>query len=370
MFPIAAFLIGVGTVTAISAALAILMAVADATIANYGQVKVSINEGTKELQVEGGRSLLSTLASEGIFIPSACGGRGSCGLCKLAVKSGAGEYAPTELPWITDSDRAAGIHLSCQVKVKRNMEILVPEELFSIREYKTRVVSIRDLTYDIKELTLSLQDSQELEFRAGKYIQFVVPAYELTPEPVYRAYSIASPPSQKKAIELEVRLVPNGICTTYVFQRLSEGDEVTVNGPYGDFFLRDSDREIIFVAGGSGMAPIKAMLLDMVDRGIRRKATYFFGARSARDLFLMEEMRALEGRLPGFRFVPALSNPAPEDRWQGETGLITEVLNRYFERLDRHEAYLCGSPGMIDASIRVLRSKGLPEELIFYDKFA
>jgi Na+-transporting NADH:ubiquinone oxidoreductase subunit F len=370
MFPIAAFLIGVGTVTAISAALAILMAVADATIANYGQAKVSINEGAKELQVEGGRSLLSTLASEGIFIPSACGGRGSCGLCKLAVKSGAGEYAPTELPWITDSDRAAGIHLSCQVKVKRNMEILVPEELFSIREYKTRVVSIRDLTYDIKELTLSLQDSQKLEFRAGKYIQFVVPAYELTPEPVYRAYSIASPPSQKKAIELEVRLVPNGICTTYVFQRLSEGDEVTVNGPYGDFFLRDSDREIIFVAGGSGMAPIKAMLLDMVDRGIRRKATYFFGARSARDLFLMEEMRALEGRLPGFRFVPALSNPAPEDRWQGETGLITEVLNRHFERLDRHEAYLCGSPGMIDASIRVLRSKGLPEELIFYDKFA
>jgi Na+-transporting NADH:ubiquinone oxidoreductase subunit F len=370
MFPIGAFLIGVGTATAIAAVLAILMAVADATIGNYGQVKVSINGGAKELEVEGGRSLLSTLGAEGIFIPSACGGRGSCGLCKLAVKSGAGEYAPTELPWITDADRAAGIHLSCQVKVKRDMGILVPEELFSIREYKTRVVSIRDLTYDIKELTLSLEDGQELDFRAGKYIQFVVPTYELTSEPVYRAYSIASPPSEKNTIELEVRLVPNGICTTYVFQHLAVGDEVTVNGPYGDFFLRDSDRDIIFVAGGSGMAPIKAMLLDMVERGIRRRAIYFFGARSARDLFLVEEMRELEGRLPDFRFVPALSNPAPEDRWQGETGLITEVLNRHFQRLDHHEAYLCGSPGMIDASIKVLRSKGLPEELIFYDKFA
>jgi Na+-transporting NADH:ubiquinone oxidoreductase subunit F len=346
------------------------MAVADATIGNYGRVKVSINGGAKELEVEGGRSLLSTLGSEGIFIPSACGGRGSCGLCKLAVKSGAGEYAPTELPWITEADRAAGIRLSCQVKVKRDMEILVPEELFSIREFRTRVVSIRDLTYDIKELTLSLQDSLELDFRAGGYIQFVVPAYELTADPVYRAYSISSAPSQKKTIELEVRLVPNGICTTYVFQHLKPGDGVTVNGPYGDFYLRDSEREIIFVAGGSGMAPVKSILMDMVDREIRRKATYFFGARSVRDLFLVEEMRALEDKLPGFRFVPALSNPDPEDRWQGERGLITEVLNRHFPRLDHHEAYLCGSPGMIDASIRVLKSKGLPEELIFYDKFA
>jgi Na+-transporting NADH:ubiquinone oxidoreductase subunit F len=164
--------------------------------------------------------------------------------------------------------------------------------------------------------------------------------------------------------------VPNGICTTYVFQHLKPGDEVTVNGPYGDFYLRDSDRDIIFVAGGSGMAPVKSILMDMMDRGIRRKATYFFGARSARDLFLVEEMRALEGKLPGFRFVPALSNPDPEDRWDGERGLITEVLARHFERLDHHEAYLCGSPGMIDASINVLKSKGLSEELIFYDKFA
>jgi Na+-transporting NADH:ubiquinone oxidoreductase subunit F len=370
MFPIGAFLTGVGTATAIAAVLAIIMAVADATIGNYGQVKVSINGGAKELTVDGGRPLLSTLTAEGIFIPSACGGRGSCGLCKLAVKSGAGEYAPTELPWITDQDRAGNVRLSCQVKVKRDMEILVSEELFSIREYKTRVTSIRDLTYDIKEVTLRLQDSQELDFRAGKYVQFVVPAYELTPDPVYRAYSISSAPSQKETIELEIRLVSNGICTTYVFQHLAVGDEVTVNGPYGEFYLRDSDRDIIFVAGGSGMAPIKSILLDMADRGIRRKATYFFGARSVRDLFLVEEMKALEKKLPGFRFVPALSAPAPEDNWEGEKGLITEVLDRHFQRLDHHEAYLCGSPGMIDASIKVLQSKGLPPELIFFDKFS
>ena len=209
-----------------------------------------------------------------------------------------------------------------------------------------------------------------MDFRAGKYIQFVVPAYELTPDPVYRAYSISSAPSRRNTIELEIRLVPNGICTTYVFQHLRVGDPVTINGPYGEFYLRDSDRDIIFVAGGSGMAPIKSILLDMAEKGIRRKATYFFGARSARDLFLVEEMRALEKQLPDFQFVPALSAPAPEDRWEGETGLITEVLDRRFQHLDHHEAYLCGSPGMIDASVKVLRSKGLPEELIFYDKFA
>jgi Na+-transporting NADH:ubiquinone oxidoreductase subunit F len=370
MFPIGAFIVGIATAAAIAAALAVLLAIADATIANYGEVKISINGGSRQLTVDGGRPLLSTLGAEGIFIPSACGGRGSCGLCKLAVKSGAGEYSPTELPWITEADRKNQVRLSCQVKVKRDFEILVPEELFNIRQYETTVASIRDLTYDIKEVTLQLKDSQALDFQAGKYVQFVVPAYELTPDPVYRAYSISSQPSRKDQVEMEIRLVPNGICTTYVFNHLAVGDAVTINGPYGDFYLRDSDREIIFVAGGSGMAPIKSILLDMLERGIRRKATYFFGARAVRDLFLVEEMRELEKKLPGFKFVPALSNPEPGDNWDGELGLITEVLSRHFERLDHHEAYLCGSPGMIDASIKVFKAKGLPDEMIFYDKFA
>jgi Na+-transporting NADH:ubiquinone oxidoreductase subunit F len=313
------FLIGVGTATGIAAFLAVIMAIADATIGNYGKVKVSINDGARELTVDGGRPLLSTLMGEGIFIPSACGGRGTCGLCKLQVTDGAGEYSTVEQPWITDAERGRQVRLSCQVKVKREMRITVPEELFAIREYKTEVVSIRDLTYDI---------------------------------------------------ELEVRLVPNGICTTYVFNHLKTGDTVTINGPYGDFYLRESDREIVFVAGGSGMAPIKSMLLDMAEKGSSRKATYFFGARAVRDLFLVDEMRALEKRLPDFRFVPALSSPLPEDKWDGETGLITDVLARHYERMDHHEAYLCGSPGMIDAAIKVFKAKGLPDELTFFDKFS
>lgn len=370
MFPLSAFFIGVGTAAAIATVLAVVMVIADATIANYGELKVSINAGAKELVVDGGRPLLSTLMGQGIFIPSACGGRGSCGLCKVAVESGVGEYGPTELPWITEEDRKKNIRLSCQIKVKRDMQILIPEELFSIQEYKTEVTAIRDLTYDIKEVTLKLKEPGVISFAAGKYIQFVVPAYELTADPVYRAYSISSSPSEKDKVELEIRLVPNGICTTYVFSYLKVGDAVTINGPYGDFHLRESDRDIIFVAGGSGMAPVKSILHDMVEKGIQRKATYFFGARAVRDLFLVEEMRELEKKLDNFKFIPALSEPLADDKWEGETGLITEVLNRHFSTLDHHEAYLCGSPGMIDASISVLKGKGLPEELIFFDKFA
>jgi len=209
-----------------------------------------------------------------------------------------------------------------------------------------------------------------MDIVAGKFVQFVAPAYGNSPDPVYRAYSIASSPSRKSEIQLEIRLVPEGICTTYVFTRLKAGDKVTINGPYGDFYLRDGERDIVFIAGGSGMAPIRSMLLDMAEKGIDRKATYFFGARAMRDLFLVDEMRELERRLPNFRFVPALSSPAPEDDWKGEKGIVTEVLDRHFDSLAGHEAYLCGSPGMIDASIKTLKGKGMPEDRIFYDKFA
>jgi Na+-transporting NADH:ubiquinone oxidoreductase subunit F len=346
------------------------MADVHATIGNSGKVKISINDGARELVVDGGRSLLSTLRAEGIFVPSACGGRGACGLCKLQVSDGAGEYSAVERHWTSEIERGEQVRLSCQVKVERNLRILVPERLFTIREYKTEVVSIQDLTYDIKELTLRLKDPPEIRFKPGMYVQFVVPAYATAPRPVYRAYSISSPSSSRGTIELEIRLVPNGIGTTYVFNHLNVGDPVTISGPYGDFSLRDSDREIVFVAGGSGMAPIKSMLLDMAEKGSTRKATYFFGARAVRDLFLVDEMRALEKRLPNFRFVPALSSPLPEDTWDGETGLITDVLARHYERMDRHEAYLCGSPGMIDAAIKVFKEKGLPDERTFSDKFA
>lgn len=367
---IEALLISVLIVTSVAVFLALLMVIADATIANYGEVNINVNDGSKDLTVKGGQPLLKALNSEGIFIPSACGGRGSCGLCKVQVVKGGGQLLPTELPWLSEEERKDNVRLSCQFKVKEDIEIKIPEELFLVKEFKTRVAAIRDLTYDIKEVTLELIDPPEINAAAGQFIQFQVPEYELTDEEVYRAYSMSSAPSDNKHVELEIRLVPNGICTTYVHKFLKEGDLVTINGPYGDFYLRDTQREIIFVAGGSGMAPIKAILLDMEEKKIARKIRYFFGARSTRDLFLVDEMKRLENALPDFTFIPALSAPEEGEAWNGETGLITEVMDRMLEHVEETEAYLCGSPGMIDACIKVLEDKGVPEERIFYDKFA
>jgi Na+-transporting NADH:ubiquinone oxidoreductase subunit F len=361
-------LISIGAATGISVFLALLMVIADATIANYGEVTITIND-EKEFTVQGGKPLLGTLSAQEIFIPSACGGRGSCGLCKVKVLEGAGQYLPTELPWIDEEEQKEGIRLSCQLKVKQDFKIEIPEELFNVKQFDATVEKIRDLTYDIKEVTLRLDDPSEIEFVAGQYVQLEIPEYELTDEPVYRAYSVASIPSDKNHLELEIRLVPDGIATTYVHEYLQEGEEMILNGPYGDFYRRESEMEMICIAGGSGMAPIKSILLDMEEKGVNRRVRYFFGARSKKDLFLIDEMRDLENRLPNFTFIPALSDPEPEDEWEGETGLITDVVDRYMESGDNTEAYLCGSPGMIDACLKVLDGKGVPEERIFFDKF-
>lgn len=361
--------IAVSVMCGLTALLALLMVLADATIGDYGDVTVTINDD-RRLTVRGGRNLLGTLKEEGIFIPSACGGRGSCGLCKLRALEGAGEVLPTERPWLSPEEKKNDTRLACQIKVKRDMRIRIPEELFGIRQYAATVRRMRDLTHDIKEVLLTLDDPPAIDFRAGQFIQFEVPEYELTDEPVYRAYSLSSDPAQTNQVELEIRYVPNGICTTYVHKRLKEGDRVFFNGPYGDFFLRDSGRPIVGIAGGSGMAPLKSIFHDMLARGDRRKVTYFFGARSLRDLFLTDLMRDFEQRMPDFTFIPALSEPLPEDRWEGETGLITEVVARRVPDASGMEAYLCGSPFMIDACIEVLKAKGMPEDRIFYDKFA
>jgi Na+-transporting NADH:ubiquinone oxidoreductase subunit F len=366
---IATLLISVLIITLIAIALALLMVIADATVGNYGVVKITIND-KKELEVAGGQPLLKALNGEGIFIPSACGGRGSCGLCKVRVTEGGGNYLPTELPWISEEEKKQQVRLSCQFKVKNDVSIQIPEELFSVRQFTTTVERIRDLTHDIKEVRLKLNDPPNIEMKAGQFIQFQVPAYELTDEPVYRAYSMASVPSDTTHVELEIRLVPNGICTTYVHKHLKEGDTVTINGPYGEFFLRDTERDIICIAGGSGMAPLKSILLDMAEKGSKRKARYFFGARTGKDLFLLDEMKELEERMENFTFIPALSDPEPDDNWTGETGLITDVVKRMAENATEAEAYLCGSPGMIDACVKVLSELGMPEERIYYDKFA
>jgi Na+-transporting NADH:ubiquinone oxidoreductase subunit F len=364
-----ALLIAVGVICAINLVLTVLLLLADATIANYGSCTVTVN-GEKRLTVEGGRSMLASMKQEQIFIPSACGGRGSCGLCKVVVLDGAGPLLPTELPWLSPEEQRAQVRLACQVKVKRDLQIRIPEALFSVRQYQTEVSSLIDLTHDIKQVTLKLLEPREITFSAGQYIQLEVPPYALTDEPVYRAYSVSSSAAQKDSVELEIRYVPNGICTTYVHRHLKVGDRVSINGPYGEFRLCDSGREMICIAGGSGMAPIKSILLEMARTRNPRKCRYFFGARARRDLFLLDEMRQLEQTLPDFRFIPALSAPDEGDAWEGERGLITEVVSRHVSDASQAEAYLCGSPLMIDACVKILREKGIPEERIFYDKFA
>ncbi len=368
MFPVTHFLISVGAITAVSAVLALIMVIADATIGNYGEVKITVN-GKKDFIVKGGRPLLGTLVEQQLFIPSACGGRGSCGLCKVKVTAGGGQYLPTELPWISEEEKKSNIRLSCQLKCKTDLSIQIPDELFSVKQFRTRVAEIIDLTHDIKQVTLELIEPREIEFKAGQFVQIVVPPYELTEESVYRAYSGASLPSLRNRIELEIRLVPNGICTTYVHKYLKKGDILTINGPYGEFYLRDTQREIVCIAGGSGNAPIKAILEDMAEKKNPRRVRYFFGARAKKDLFLVERMRELEKMIPNFTYYPVLSQPDPGDNWTGETGFVTDVLAKHLESGDNVEAYLCGSPGMIDACVKVLTGKGVPTELIYYDKF-
>ena len=359
----------VAVVGGVSALLALLLAVADALVANYGVCTITINDDRK-LKVEGGEPLLATLMSQGIFIPSACGGRGSCAYCKVKVLDGGGPLLPTERPLLTAEEIDAGVRLSCQCKVRNDMALEIPEELFNIREYRAVVERLTDLTHDCKGVRIRLVEPDEIRFRAGQYVQLRSEPYGDVKDEVYRAYSVASAPAETGAVELIVRLVPDGIMTTYVFEHLREGAEVVLNGPYGEFYLREGDARPVFIAGGSGIAPIRSILLDTPDEVARRGGIFFFGAREKRDLVLLDEMREFAEAHTGYEYVPALSAPAEGDGWDGETGLITEVLDRRLESVENVEAYLCGSPGMIDACIEVLKGKGLAEELIFYDKFA
>lgn len=363
------FLLGVGAATALTTLLAVLIVLAEAWIADYGEVEITINDD-KKLTVEGGKPLLATLKEQEVFIPSACGGRGSCGLCKLKIHSGAGELLPTETPWLGEEERRSNVRLSCQVKVKRPMRITVPDELFSVRQFRARVARLSDLTRNIKAVTLQLLEPETIDFRAGQFIQLETPPYELTDEPVYRAYSIASSPSDRGSIELEIKYVPDGICTTYVHKYMREGDVVIINGPYGDFGLRETDNRIIMVAGGSGMAPMRSILLHMLETGVSRPTRYYFGANVVADLHLTDLMAHLQKRLPDFSFIPVVWKPGDDETWDGLTGLVTEVLDRELEDTSNTEAYLCGAPAMIDACVKTFSAKGLPEDRIYYDSFS
>jgi Na+-transporting NADH:ubiquinone oxidoreductase subunit F len=239
----------------------------------------------------------------------------------------------------------------------------------AVKELNTHVAGITDFTHDIKGITLQLPDGEELDFKAGQFVQFFIPPYELSDKTIFRTYSIASAPSSKNRIDLIVRYVPHGIGSTYIFEHLKVGDPIKIKGTFGRFFMRESDHDILFIAGGSGMSAIKSIILDLAENSNKRKADCFFGAIARRDLYLLDEMKEIEGKMPGFRFIPALSNPDPDDEWHGETGLITDVVDRHIESGETTDAYLCGSPGMIDACVKVLHEKGIPDSRIFFDKF-
>lgn len=333
-------------------------------------MRVVINDGERDLEAGQGQPLLFALMRERIYIPSACGGRASCGQCRVRVLSGAPGYVEEERKILGEQEMARGVHLACQLRVRQETRIELPRGYLDARSYRGTVGRIADLTRDMREIEIDLVEPPGMTFLAGQYVQFVVPGTENDPQPLYRAYSMASPPSRPRRLALLFARVTGGACTSHVFEKLRVGDPVTVNGPFGSFYLRDGERPLVFIAGGSGVAPVRAMLMDMAERGASRTAVFFFSARSRADLVYTDDLRALQGRLPSLRFVPVLSRPLPEDRWDGERGGLPSVLARLLPPLDAHEAYLCGGPGLIDASISAMKSKGLRAEHTFYDKFS
>lgn len=353
----------------IGAILALLLEIADSYIADYGEKHILVNE-EEDLVVKGGNPLLFSLMEEGIFIPSACGGRGTCAYCKVKVLEGGGPVLPTETPFLTPDEIKEDVRLSCQVKVKKDIRMQIPEEFFLIKEFTVKVEKIEDLTPYIKGLYLKILSPEEgITFKPGQYIQLKVPKYEFVKEPEYRAYSISSSADDRLRLELVITKVPGGAVSTYVHDYMKEGEELLINGPYGDFYLRDSERDILLIATGSGLAPIKS-ILDQIEREqIQRKTTLFFGARRRRDLYYFEELKEMEQKIPNFTLVPTLSRPTEEDQWEGERGRVTDLIEKYIPDNASMEVYICGAPAMVESCEDLLEKKGISNEMIFYDKF-
>lgn len=359
------YLVSILVASSILAVYSVILIIIDQYVSNYAaECKLTINK-EKELTVAGGDTLLNGLMANKIFLPSACGGRGTCGFCKCKVTEGAGDIQPTEAPLLTKEEIKNNTRLACQVKVKNDIFIEVPKDMLAAQEFKAKVTKIEDITYDIKLLEFELPAGKEINFKPGQYVQFVVPGTE-----DFRAYSMASTPRENNKVQLMVRQVRLGLCSSYMHKHLETGDEITFTGPYGDFYLREeSEREIICVAGGVGVPPIKSILTHIFTKGTDRKVTYFFGARAKKDLYYYDEPLALAKKHKNFTFVPALSAPDPQDKWTGEKGFIHLAVDKYVKDASNIEAYLCGPDLMIDAVIRVLKAKGLTDEYIYYDKF-
>ena len=407
----ASTLLGVAIFSGVILVLVLMLNLAESKLLPQGEVEININgDDDKSLKVRPGSTLLSALATESIFLPSACGGGGTCAMCECQVMEGGGEILPTETGHISRSKAKENWRLACQVKIKDNMKIQVPDEIFSIQKWEATVESNNNVATFIKELVLNLPEGENLKFQAGGYIQIDIPEYhnlsfsdfeienEYHPdwdqykiwdlvanndEPVFRAYSMANHPAEGNRVMLNVRIAtpppalwneaPPGLASSYIFN-LKPGDKVTISGPYGEFFIKDTEREMVYIGGGAGMAPMRSHLFHLFQTlKTGRKVSFWYGARSVREMFYDEHFKEIERKFPNFSYNVALSEPMEEDKWSGHTGFIHQVL--YDEYLENHEDpteieyYMCGPPPMINACDGMLDSLGVDKEMIAYDSF-
>ncbi|NIP27689.1 MAG: 2Fe-2S iron-sulfur cluster binding domain-containing protein [Phycisphaerae bacterium] len=361
------YVLSVISFAGLTVALAAMLMIAERLLINYGICKLDINAGEKPLEVDGGQTLLASLYANEIFIPSACGGKGTCGHCKISVLTGGGPVLPTETPLLTRKEIRSNVRLACQVKIREDIYVRIPEELLNVRMFTSTVESSIDLTYDMKEIRLRLQEPAEISHRPGQYVQVQAPSPE---GPVFRAYSISSPVYEPNIVQLVVRLIPGGIGSTYL-HNVQPGDTVYFTGPYGEFWLNeDPSVEIVCVGGGCGMAPMRNIILSLYEKWPERVCWLFFGCRSTRDIFYLKEWEEFSKKHPNFHVIYALSDELEEgEKWDGETGFIHLSADKHLEPDIRRQAFLCGPPLMIEAVTRVLLEKGIDSEDIFYDEF-
>ncbi|KOH44763.1 NADH:ubiquinone reductase (Na(+)-transporting) subunit F [Sunxiuqinia dokdonensis] len=379
-----------------------------------GIVKVDINKGDTVIETNPGDTLLTTLGNNKIFLPSACGGGGTCAMCRCQVIDGGGSILPTETGYFTRKEQNDNWRLACQVKVKEDMELKIPQEIMGIKKWECEVVSNNNVATYIKEFVVRLPEGENLDFKSGGYIQIDVPKIDVdfkdievddkfrpeweqynmfdlnmkNPEPTFRAYSMANHPAEGNIVMLNIRIatppfdrvnggfqkVNPGICSSYIFSR-KPGDKVTISGPYGEFFLKDNDNEMMFIGGGAGMAPMRSHLFHLFHtlKESDKKITFWYGARSWREVFYYDQFRAIEEKFPNFSFHLALSDPQPEDNWDGPKGFIHQVIHDMY--LGKHEEpeeidyYLCGPPMMNDAVQKMLYDLGVPDENVMFDDF-
>lgn len=401
--------LGVVMFTLIVVVLVLFILAAKAKLVSSGAITIAINDDpAKTITSSAGNKLLGALADNGIFVSSACGGGGSCGQCRVVIKEGGGDILPTELSHISKKEAREGCRLACQVAVKQDMKIELHEEVFGIKKWECEVISNDNVATFIKELKLKIPDGEAVPFRAGGYIQIEAPAHHIkfadfdieeqyrgdwerfgffkieskVDEPVVRAYSMANYPEEAGIIMLNVRIAtpppgnpkaPPGKMSSYIWS-LKPGDKVTISGPFGEFFAKDTNAEMVFIGGGAGMAPMRSHIFDQLRRlKSQRKISFWYGARSKREMFYVEDFDMLQAENPNFQWHVALSDPQPGDNWTGYTGFIHNVLfENYLKNHDAPEDcefYMCGPPVMNAAVINMLKSLGVEEENILLDDF-